>query len=301
MLSKKFSGLIACSAIILSACSKQDVIKPHDLATPYDITEDFSVTASGDRFLSKVLYEDYTGAWCGWCPRLAYKFDLMMEHNPNRFIVQGNHNGDAFTTSYQSNLERTFKVTGFPTGWENRTQKFKDNGNIMNLSDTIGYLNYLKTLDSVGLSITSSLNGNQVSGTVKVGFGYTFSPKLKLVIELLEDSLVLDQSSYYNTSPVGNPYYGLGSKIKGFVHRNTLRKCFTNELGNLIPATSTTAGSEYSLAYNFDISGYKASQCKVVAFVVYETGQSQSGIINVQWTKAGVDKGFDRTRKRTHK
>lgn len=278
----------------LLSCSKADLTAPAYANTEQSFSEDFSITASGDRFLSKVLYEDYTGAWCGWCPRIAYKFDLMMEHNPDRFLMQGNHNVDAFTTPYQSNLESTFKIQGFPTGWENRYQAFKDNGNIMNLSDTANKWSYLKTLDSLGLSITSSIASNKVSGIVKVGFGYSFSSKVKLVIELLEDSLVLAQANYYNLFPTGNPYYGMGNTMNNFVHRNVLRKCSTNELGDLIPAANTNAGSEYSLTYNFDLSGFKASRCKVVAFVVYETGQSKSGIINVQWTKAGKDKGYDK-------
>ncbi len=286
-----FFLLIAAS---LYSCSKADLSAPVNIAAEQSFSEDFSITASGDRFLSKVLYEDYTGAWCGWCPRLAYKFDIMMEHNPDRFLMQGNHNGDAFTSSYQSKLESTFKIKGFPTGWENRYQEFKDNGNILSLSDTANKWSYLKSLDSLGLSITSSIASNKVSGSVKVGFGYTFSSKVKLVIELLEDSLVLAQKSYYSTSPVGNPYYGLGSTMNNFVHRNVLRKCSTNELGDLIPSSSTNAGNEYSLAYNFDLTGFNASRCKVVAFVVYETGQTKSGIINVQWTKAGKDKGYDR-------
>lgn len=297
---KKITLLSLVLLVGFSACTKKDIKAPDASYTEQTFTEDFAVTAAGDRFMSKVLYEDYTGAWCGWCPRLAYKFDLMMEHNPNRFLVQGNHNGDAYTTSYQRSLESTFKVSGFPTGWENRVQKFKDNGNIMNLSDTANKWTYLKSLDSLGISITSAVASNKVSGTVKVGFGYTFTPKVKLVIELLEDSLVLAQSSYYNTSPFGNPFYGMGNTISNFVHRNVLRKCFTTELGDLIPAANTTAGSEYSLAYNFDLAGYNTKHCKVVAFVVYETGQPQTGIINVQWTKAGTDKGYDRVTKRTH-
>lgn len=297
---KKSTILCMLFLASFSACTKKDINSPGNADTEQTFTEDFAVTAAGDRFMSKVLYEDYTGAWCGWCPRLAYKFDLMMEHNPTRFLMQGNHNGDAYTTSDQRSLEQTFKVTGFPTGWENRYQKFKDNGNIMSLSDTAGKWTYLKSLDSLGLSITSAIASNKVSGTVKVGFGYTFSPKVKLVIELLEDSLVLAQSSYYNTSPLGNPFYGMGTKINNFVHRNVLRKFYTDELGDLIPSANTTAGKEYSLAYNFDLAGYNVKHCKIAAFVVYESGQAQTGIINVQWTKAGTDKGYDRVTKRTH-
>ena len=101
------------------------------------VSEDQSSAAIPPKiYLSRELMEDYTGAWCGWCPRLAYKFDLMMENNP-RFFFVGNHNGDAFTTSYQSALEKEFKVTAFPTGikmrdWDAAGKRvaFKDNGTL---------------------------------------------------------------------------------------------------------------------------------------------------------------------------
>lgn len=33
-------------------------------------------------YLSRALVEDYTGAWCGYCPRLSFKFDELTSNNP---------------------------------------------------------------------------------------------------------------------------------------------------------------------------------------------------------------------------
>jgi hypothetical protein len=258
--------------------------------------------AAGQQFLSRALFEDYTGAWCGWCPRLAYKFDLMAEHNP-RFLFIGNHNGDSFETQWQNTLENEFKISAFPTGTKMRdwnaagkSIKFADNGNIMNLSDTSQASDYLQNNDSLGISISNAaINGSTVSGKVKVGFGYTYNEPLKIVIELVESNLVLSQSSYYNTNPVGNPFYQKGNPITNFVHENVLRKVSTATLGDAIPASKTAAGKIFTKSFSFNASGYNINNCKVVAFVVgQKTNTKYKGIVNVQWASAGQNKAFEK-------
>lgn len=252
-------------------------------------------------FVSRALYEDFTGAWCGYCPRIAYKFDLMESNNP-RFFFVGNHNGDAFTTTWQSPLEKEFKISAFPTAtkmrdWDasSKSIKFKDNGKIDNLSDTSQASDYLQTNDSLGLSITNAnISGNTVSGKVKVGFGYTYTDSLKIVIELVETKLILSQSNYYNTSPVGNPYYGLGSHIDNFEHHNVLRKVYTATFGDVIPANMTKQGKQYTKSFSFDATGYNLSNCKIVAFVVGTKNNTKNkGIVNVQWANAGTNVAYE--------
>lgn len=288
---------MAMLCIAAISCSKESNLSDNQLQSESSDAQQLQAKT----FLSRALFEDYTGAWCGWCPRLAYKFDLMEANNP-RFFFVGNHNGDAFTTSWQSPLEKEFKISAFPTAtkmrdWDanNKSIKFKDNGNIMNLSDTSQASDYLKTNDSLGLSFSNAaISGNTISGKVKVGFGYTFTDSLKLVIELVETKLILSQSSYYNTSPVGNPFYGLGTKITNFEHHNVLRKVYTATFGDLIPASKTVAGKQHIVNFSFDATGYTKSNCKVVAFVVgTKSNTKNKGIVNVQWANAGTNKPYE--------
>lgn len=294
--------LLSIVAVVMLAASCQKESKLPQASVNAESTDEATSAVPPKIYLSRALFEDYTGTWCGWCPRLAYKFDLMETNNP-RFFFVGNHNGDALTSSVQTALEKEFKVSAFPTGkkmrdWDasGKSISFKDNGNIMNLADTSQASDYLKTNDSLGLAITgAAISGNTISGTVKVGFGFTYTDTLKVVIELVEDSIVLSQHSYYNTSPVGNPYYGLGNDISNFVHHNVLRKVSTATFGDLIPKASTMAGKEYSKAFSFDATGYNKAHCKIVAFVVgSKYNKKNKGIVNVQWANAGKNKAYDK-------
>ncbi len=291
---------IAAFALMLAACNK-NAQEPQggNEESSTDISE--SVSAAGNKYLSRVLFEDFTGAWCGYCPRLGYKFDLLEDNNP-RFIFVGNHNGDAFETSYQNTLENEFKVNGFPTGikmrdWKTSTSpvKFADNGSVTNMSDTSQASAYLNSNDSLGLSISNAaISGNTVSGKVKVAFGFTYSEPLQIVIELVESNLVLAQSNYYNSSPVGNPFYQKGNPITNYVHNNVLRKVSTATLGDAIPSTKTTAGKTFTKSFSFDATGYNKANCKVIAFVVgQKTNTKYKGIVNVQWAQAGQNKAFE--------
>lgn len=298
---KKISYLaVAAIALIVASCQKnaQEPIS-QEAATASE--SDLSSAAVGSKYLSRVLFEDYTGAWCGWCPRLAHEFELLEDNNP-RFMFVGNHNGDAYETSYQNTLENTFGINGFPTGTKMRdwtsagkSVKYNDNGSITNVSDTAQASAYLASSDSLGLAITdAAISGNTVSGKVKVGFGFTYNEPLKIVIELVESNLVLAQSNYYNTSPVGNPYYGKGNPIPNFVHHNVLRKVSTAVLGDAIPSSKTQGGKTFTKSFSFNATGYNKANCKIIAFVVgQKTNTKYKGIVNVQWAKAGENKNFE--------
>ena len=64
----------------------------------------------------RVLIEEYTGTWCGWCPRGAVAMHKMRELYPDDFVGVCIHNGDAMeiTTAYPSS------VAGFPSAYIER-------------------------------------------------------------------------------------------------------------------------------------------------------------------------------------
>lgn len=46
----------------------------------------------------KVVVEDFTGMWCGWCPRGIAAMEYMQKHYPESFIGIAAHDGDALST-----------------------------------------------------------------------------------------------------------------------------------------------------------------------------------------------------------
>ena len=65
------------------------------------------------------LMEEYTGAWCGFCPSGFVAMKLMNERHPDEFICASYHNGDAMqiTTRYP------VTVDGFPDAWFDRNHQ----------------------------------------------------------------------------------------------------------------------------------------------------------------------------------
>lgn len=66
--------------------------------------------------IHKPLLEEYTGLWCGWCPRGFVGLERMNTLHPDDFVAISYHNGDAMerTTNFPS------AVSGFPAAYMDR-------------------------------------------------------------------------------------------------------------------------------------------------------------------------------------
>ena len=62
---------------------------------PADNTATCSFTVPDERFARRVICEEYSGFWCGFCPRGMVGMELMKEAHPDRFIAIAVHGGDA--------------------------------------------------------------------------------------------------------------------------------------------------------------------------------------------------------------
>jgi hypothetical protein len=254
-----------------------------------------AVSAGAAKYSSKVLLEEFTGAWAGWAPRLSYKMAGYQSNNSKVFSY-AMHNKDVLTNfSDDSTLRSRLGVYNWPSAVINRSTKFDENGNIYNLNDSTNFSNFLKRRSVLGLAINSSIAGNNLTVTTKVGFDVNISDSLKLVVALVEDNLLTSQLNYYNnnTSYPGNPFINSGDTIKNYINKAVYRKSPTNILGTTINSTSQTKGGEFTLSNTIDITGYIPANLKVVAFVVFADGQTKFGVLNAQWVAAGQNKAYD--------
>lgn len=53
----------------------------------------FQITIPDPRFARRAVCEEYTGLWCGWCPKGLVGLELMKEEYPDRFIAISIHGG----------------------------------------------------------------------------------------------------------------------------------------------------------------------------------------------------------------
>lgn len=243
----------------------------------------FTATNPGPSpFTQKIVVEDYTGTWCGHCPRVGIKLEDYVVTHPNCIVI-ANHgpSNDPYTFSNHATLANSFSVTGYPSAMVDRDFKWSENTVQLDQQFT-------NRRAPVGLAFQTSISGNTVNVTAKVKFDVTTAVNLKLVAYLLEDGKVYPQVNYN--------YFGLPNPIPGYVHNGILRRTGTDLFGDNIPTASQTKGTTYEKTLAFDATGLDISKCRVVAFVVQGSnsqGRKEKAILNAQVVKAGLNKDFE--------
>jgi hypothetical protein len=268
-------------------------------ATKYGVISDtLTITTTNPgvaKYSSKVLAEEFTGAWAGWCPRVTYKTDKFMLNNSKLFTVRI-HNGDVLSNRIiDSTLRLKYTINAVPNVLLNRTGFLNENGDITSLADSTELRPYLQKRAVLGLALNTSISGNTLNVTSKVGFDATISDSLKLVVLVVENGLVLAQTNYYNNNTFypGSPYLNSGNPITGYIHNQVVRVSPTTTLGTTITAANQVKNGEYSTNFAIDITGYNSSKLQVVAFVTYADAQVKYGVLNAQWVQAGSNKSYD--------
>ena len=232
---------------------------------------DFTATLPSS-FSKKAVVEDFTGTWCGWCPRLSYAASLVEEQTDKVFVV-GVHNRDQMANSFGSALEQEYIITGFPTAYIDRANRWQEN--------IEQALNAAEGTVNVGLAIESSLTGSVLDFKVYQGFLENMTD-VKLVVFVLEDGILAAQSN--NTS-----YYEGARPIVDFEHNGVLRYAATDVMGD--PTTSTAGVHEKS--YSVDLSSYDVlvpENTGVLAMLVDDSGKV---LYNAQYVIAGQNQDFD--------
>jgi hypothetical protein len=252
-------------------------------------------------FSQKILVEDCTGAWCGYCPRVAYLLDTFKHNNPRCIstTVHGGGSTDPYKFQYYSTFNSHYAVGGYPTAILNRKKQIS--GGYDWSEDTTDLHLALQGWAPLGLAISSSVSGSTVSGNVKVKFNVTTDKAMKVIIALVENGLVYPQTNYYSPSGGATPYlYGGANPITNFVHNGVLRKTATDLFGDAISVSAETKDNILDIPFNMTLSGSTATgtytavaaNCAIVAFVVDGSGQ-EKGVYNVQYAPVGSTVNFD--------
>lgn len=228
-------------------------------------------------YTKKAVVEDFTGTWCGWCPRVSHALTLV-EAQSNKVFTVAAHINDAMENSYSIALKNALGVSGYPTAYIDRETRWSapETSNVSQATDAAtGSTN-------LGLAVNSVLSGQTMQVVVSTGFAQSVSGT-KLVVFILEDGLTYSQSNYTG-------YYGGVNPVSNFEHNHVLRYSVTNVLGN---STTTTSGvhhtsSTINLSTVANISN--TSNTAVLAMLVDSTGKK---VLNAQYAKVNIAKTFD--------
>ena len=281
-----FIGALATVAI---SCSSSD-----DDAPIIDDGKEQENSISA-KYKHRVLIEDFTGIWCGYCPRVAHAIELLKESpDADNYVFGAIHNGDVLTISgtgsIASSLWAKFKIPqadrGYPFSVINRTApwKYPEPNNLDQAQDLV-------QADGVpvGIKISSDLTttGGNISFSVKLG--QTVDDGLKYVCYVIENGIVrtdAPQSNYYED------LYGGVSKIEDFVHNDVFLKSTGNVLGTEIDAEQTKDGAELDFnnqSISFTSQTDDIENIEVVVMVL----NKQNDVLNVRKAKANETADYE--------
>lgn len=260
-------------------------------------------------YTQKVLVEDYTGTWCVWCPRMATIMDYLTDYNDNIIPVAIHTPGypaDPWTFEYALDMQVKYSAQGAPKGKFNRIYEVNMDQFTQPCPNTPSFYTnqvdtYLEQNAKLGLAINSSLNGNNLSIDVRVGFGVETLPEARLVVYLIEDGLTYNQHNGYSGLTAANcdpnyNYAAMPHPIPNFAQKHVLIKSFTDVYGDVIPQSAIANGAIWSRQLNVQLPSNvtNAQNLSIVAFVLGEGSTIQTRpVINVQSAKINTNQPFD--------
>lgn len=243
-------------------------------------------------FVKRVLIEDYTGTWCGYCTRMAHAIELVKAqtdeplgtavavaiHRPSSTV--GSLNYDPYNFMPAQEVEELLSTSGYPKGYLNRMTLWTTPEDT-NISQPIALTQGENP--KIGLALNPTVENGNITLDVDVMFGKQFS-NLRLVVYVLENGLIYDQANYYQN------LYGGAHKLIDFEHNHVLRESLTPMLGEAITG-STSIRDTYRRTFNVPVPANIANAANIefVAFVV----DANNNALNVRKAHPGETQEFE--------
>jgi hypothetical protein len=234
----------------------------------------------------KVVFEEGTGTWCGWCPRGAVYMDSMHVVNPNTTALIAVHNGSSDPMKnaiYDAGIGTL--ISGYPSALCDRKKAIIDPSQMFTQ-----YAAHLSDFGLADLAITKSYNtvtrvaDITVKTTMASGFSNnTTSNDYRLAVVFTEDNVRgttsgYNQVNYYgggtsamvgaglNWQTAANPVPAAIMKYD-FVAR-TILGGFTGQASSL-PNTLVAGTSYTSSVFSYTIpSTYNAGNMKAIVLLI---------------------------------
>lgn len=259
----------------------------------------------------KVILEDFTGTWCGFCPRGTTTMNNTLAAYPNVIgmaVHNGSSNAMAIGNIYANTLDDV-NTYGYPGGMVDRW-KFPQQSNLVFSTSVWTSYSYNRTnvTSPVNISIASTFNSvtRQCDVTVTasfVGAATAYSGgDFRMSAILVEDGITGTGVGYNQTNYLGqgcsspdpnSPWYTFPCTIVGFVHDHVARYNMAGGtaaqawgLSGVVP-NSVSAGQSFTHTFTYTLpTAWNDQKMKVVAFVsnYHPTNVNQRDILNANET-----------------
>ena len=233
----------------------------------------------------KVVIEEGTGTWCGWCVRGAVFMDSINNVHPSTTVLIAAHNGDPMTdATYDAGIGTL--ISGYPSILVDRAVYIGDPSDIFTQ-----YNAHINDFGLADLTITPTFNTGTRAATVVVDTkmassfaNNTTANDYRVAVVFTENNVRgtasgYDQHNYYSSQSQNLPLVGAGHNWQtepatvvaanmkyDFVAR-TIQGGFKG-LANSLPNT-LVAGTTYSNTFNYTVpAGYNENNMRVHAILI---------------------------------
>ena len=242
--------------------------------------------ASAQTPVKKVVLEDFTGTWCGWCPEGTVVIEGLDATHGANFIGIGNHSGDALEVPDGAGLDAGFAVGSYPSGAVDR-YNWPTGGIVQNRgywpSDVTTRL-AISPIASISLkNKTWDEATRQLEVDVEVMFVAADAAIAKAInLGILEDSIpatgTYAQSNYSSAVQAG------ASPLSPWFHNHTLMDWLDGVWGDAtVVPVSPTLSTPYTKHYSYTLpSTIDFNQCHLIAIVSHNGTTTEKDIINAE-------------------
>lgn len=268
-----------------------------DDENPSNNTGEGAVNVLSNLGKRKVLIEEVTGTWCGYCPRGAVALEKINKELSDKAVCVAVHNGDDFVTSSYNAIGGM--VQGLPGAVVDREIScdpyYGTSQKNFGIADLINERAQIQT--PIDVDVTSTVNGNKVNVTASVKF-YFNSDKCdyKVAYVLMEDGLKARQANYYSGAtglPEDLAHLSTEKRyIDKFVLNDVARFIykFNGIDGSLEGAIKDGEAKTHS--YDITLSNVKDVNNAKVAVILFD----KSGkVVNVNQAKLNTSSGIEET------
>lgn len=249
------------------------------------IEQEDELTKNARKFKHKTLVEDITGAWCQYCPYVAFDIDTFEKSDPDKFQAiaihgtydinnndpnYGGHDPYDFNPSARMKFSSELGLDGYPFARTDRKIDFRKNPNSV--------VDRQKEYSPIGVKIYSKLESTSGKIDIAIKFGEDFIDNFNYAVFVLEDGLVFRQSNstqYYRDAP----FIWSSGWTQNFIHNNTLRGMTDGGFrGSPIPKDFTIQDKEFVV--NDITINYKSENIDKLKVVVVVTNAKTGEVLN---------------------
>lgn len=255
--------------------------------------------------VKRPLVEEYTGLWCGWCPRGFYAMEKIAEDYGDEQVTICYHNGDAMTVTNVYPIS----VPGYPSASIDRGSAIDPwYGSFNNLDFGIGVNldDALSEFAVASIDVTGTYENKVINATASVKFVQDMeSSNYQVGFVLVENGM--SNPHWYQVNYFGYPQYI--NEYKGTMLEElttwspTAYGLIFNDVAVDVTAMRGIVGSlpsqikvneEYEVNFSFDISRNSVIQNKnnlvITAFVI---DRSTGHVVNANKIKATELSGIE--------